>query len=423
MTTSIVSFDGLGIAPGLLGVLDSLKFKIPTPIQFKAIPIAVDGKDIIGIAQTGTGKTLAFGIPMVQKLAQSQGTGLILTPTRELALQVHEAMQPFTHAFKLRTAVLIGGESMYNQIKRLRDNPRIIVATPGRLIDHLTRRTARLNDVRVLVLDEADRMLDMGFLPQIEQILKVLPRPRQTFLFSATMPSGIVKIASTYMQLPVRTEIAPSGTMADNIVQELFMIQRDMKPRALDEILKQYKGSVLLFVRTRRAAGRVARMVRDSGHTAAEIHADRTQAQRKDALRGFKTGAFRVLVATDIAARGIDVANIELVINFDLPDDPESYVHRIGRTGRAGHEGHAITLATPDQTQEVRRIEQCIRAAIPRSSIPGVPSVTSDFSTRSGPASRPGGGPPRGVRSFRPRSGGHGRPPFRRGPPRPTRPV
>ncbi len=380
------SFYGLGIAPGLLGILERLKFNVPTPIQEKAIPIAIGGKDVIGVAQTGTGKTLAFGIPMIQRLAQGKGRGLILVPTRELAIQVNESLAELAHAFKIKTVVIIGGESMFNQLKRLRENPRIIIATPGRLNDHLRQRQVKLNDVSILVLDEADRMLDMGFLPQIESILKVIPRERQTMLFSATMQPSVLKIASSQMKLPVRTEIAPSGTAAEHVTQEIFVVKKDLKGKLLGQLLRQYIGSVLLFVRTKRSAGRVAKLLRSMGHAAAEIHADRSQAQRKEALRGFKTGQYRILVATDIAARGIDVLSIELVINFDLPDDTENYVHRIGRTGRAGKKGHAITLATPDQGRDVKDIEKFIRAIIPVSKHPGIPDERFHYELAHKPA-------------------------------------
>ncbi|MFH0878600.1 MAG: DEAD/DEAH box helicase [Lentisphaerota bacterium] len=400
MSQTESSFFGLGIAPGLLGVLDKLQFTVPTPIQEKAIPIAIEGKDVIGVAQTGTGKTLAFGIPMIQRLAaQGKGKGLVLVPTRELALQVHDALAHLTPSFKIRTAVLIGGESMYRQIQRLRENPRVIIATPGRLNDLLEQRQVRLDDVSILVLDEADRMLDMGFLPQIERILKLIPRARQTMLFSATMLPAVVKIASSHMHLPIRTEIAPSGTATDLVTQEIFVVQKERKGQLLGQLLKQYTGSVLLFVRTKRAAGRVAKILRSMGHAAAEIHADRSQAQRKEALRGFKTGEYRVLVATDIAARGIDVQAIEVVINFDLPDDTENYVHRIGRTGRAGVKGHAITLATPDQGKDVRDIEKFIRSVIPISQHPDVPSEQFEFAPKADHKPRPSQHPPR-RRSF-----------------------
>lgn len=368
------SFFGLGIAPGLLGVLDALRFKVPTPIQEKAIPIAIEGKDVVGVAQTGTGKTLAFGVPMVQRLAQGKGRGLVLVPTRELAHQVTDDLAKLARSFKLRTAVVIGGESMSRQIQHLREHPRIIIATPGRLNDHLQQHNVRLDDVTILVLDEADRMLDMGFLPQIERIVRTIPRKRQTLLFSATMDLPVMDIASRYMHLPVRTEIAPSGTAADLVTQELFVVQKELKGRLLGKILKQYQGSVLLFVRTRRSASKVARLLRQMGHAAAEIHADRSQGQRREAMQGFKTGKHRILVATDIASRGIDVKDIEVVINYDLPDEAGNYVHRIGRTGRAGRSGHAITFATPDQGKEVKEIERFMRAPIPLAEHPEVPA-------------------------------------------------
>jgi len=365
-------FSGLGIAPGILDILAKLKFTVPTPIQKKGIPIGVEGKDIIGIAQTGTGKTLAFGIPMVQRLAQAEGRGLIVVPTRELALQVSETIVKLTPAFKMKSVVLIGGQSMHTQIVGLKSSPRIIIATPGRLLDHMQQKNIKLNDVHILVLDEADRMLDMGFMPQINRILREVPKERQTMLFSATMPSDIVRIASTNMKLPVRTELAPQGTTAELVSQEIFVVRAELKLTILNEILKQYTGSVLLFTRTKRGAAKVTRSLRNSGVSAAEIHSDRSMGQRKDALNGFKTGRYRVLVATDIAARGIDVTGIELVINYDLPDDPSNYVHRIGRTGRAGRKGHAISLATPDQGSDVKGIEKIIRSTIPLSNHPTV---------------------------------------------------
>ncbi len=397
------SFFGLGIAPGLLAVLDALKFTVPTPIQEAAIPIAVEGKDVVGVAQTGTGKTIAFGIPMVQRLAQGKGRGLVLVPTRELAVQISEDLAKFVRAFKLRGAVVIGGESMSRQIRQLREHPHIIIATPGRLNDHLEQRHLRLSDVGILVLDEADRMLDMGFLPQIERIIKLLPRERQTMLFSATMHPNVLKIAAGHMHLPVRTEIAPSGTAPDLVTQEMYFVQRERKGELLGQLLAQYSGSVLLFVRTKRGATRVARILRATGHAAAEIHADRSQAQRTDAMRGFKTGKFRVLVATDIAARGIDVTDIELVINYDLPDDIGNYVHRIGRTGRAGKRGHAITFATPDQRKDVKDIERFMSAAIPVSPKSHFPPEQPALELKS-PAGKPTFGvrPPRRThRRFR----------------------
>lgn len=372
-TPSTSGFYGLGIAPKLLEILDRAKFTIPTPIQKQAIPIAIQGKDLMGIAQTGTGKTLAFALPMIQQLQQSKGTGLIITPTRELALQIDETFQKIGRPINVRTTGLIGGASMYHQIQQLKKNPHVIIATPGRLNDLLEQRKARLENTRVLVLDEADRMLDMGFEPQIKRILKHLPKERQTMLFSATMPGTILKIANSYMKLPVRVEIARAGTAADKVTQEVFVVKKENKLRLLESLLKKHSGTVLVFSRTKHGARKIARALRDMGHTAAEIHSDRSLSQRRTALDGFKKGTYRVLVATDIASRGIDVKDIELVINYDLPDNTDDYVHRIGRTGRAGQSGHAISFATPDQGRDVREIEKLTRTMLPVSPLPELP--------------------------------------------------
>lgn len=368
-------FEGLGIAPNLIQVLDRMRFQVPTPIQHQAIPIAIEGKDVLGIAQTGTGKTAAFGIPMVQRLAQKKGRGLVLVPTRELAIQVDEVIQKFGRSLGIRTAVLIGGSSMIHQIQNLRKNPKIIIATPGRLIDHIQQKNVYLNDVEILVLDEADRMLDMGFQPQIEKILRFVPKDRQTMLFSATMPQEIVKITSLHMKLPVSVEIAPSGTAAQHVTQEVYIVHQEAKKDLLQKLLNQYHGTVLIFSRTKNGTRKVTKMIRSMGFNAAEIHSDRSLSQRREALDGFKSGRYRILVATDIAARGIDVIGIQLVVNYDLPDDSENYVHRIGRTGRAGHEGRAISFATPDQKHDVQSIERLIRTAIPISEHPEVPAA------------------------------------------------
>jgi ATP-dependent RNA helicase RhlE len=400
------AFYGLGIAPKILDILERIGFKVPTPIQYKAIPMALEGKDIVGIAQTGTGKTHAFAIPMVQRLAQEKKTmGLVLAPTRELAIQISEAFQPLVRAFGMNTACLIGGAPMEPQNEALRNDPRIVIATPGRLLDHMRQWHIVLNEVVVLVLDEADRMLDMGFAPQIEMILRYTKRERQTMLFSATIPKEIMAIASRHMKLPISVEVAPSGTAAEKVTHELFIVKREMKFNLLDKLLKQrYHGPVLLFSRTKHNARKIARMLRDKRYRAAEIHSDRSLPQRREALEGFKSGRYKVLVATDVASRGIDVTGIELVVNYDLPEDAENYVHRIGRTGRAGLKGHAISFATPDQKRDVADIEKLIRFSLPVSKHPEVP--TEEFSKSEAPlASR-----------HRPskRPFGHGQRPFRR---------
>ncbi len=406
METQNLTFYNLGLAPKMLDVLDRKKFVCPTPIQHKAIPLALEGKDLIGIAQTGTGKTLAFGIPMVQRLsaAAERGMGLVLVPTRELALQVHDAFQSILHHFSMKSTVLIGGAPMFRQTQALRQKPDIVIATPGRMIDHLEQGNVKLKSVQVLVLDEADRMLDMGFAPQVKRILREVPEKRQTLLFSATMPTDIVQLAAQHMQLPLHVEVAPSGTAAERVTQELLIIQFDAKKEAVRLLLDQYRGAVLVFTRTKMGARKVARAIQAMNHKAAEIHSDRSLGQRKQAIEGFKSGRYRILVATDIAARGIDVSGIELVINYDLPEDPENYVHRIGRTGRAGHEGHAVTLATPDQATEVARIERMIRKTLPRGQKPGI--ATTEFSGHQSAGSRR----PSGKRGFRPSRGQKSRP-------------
>ena len=371
------TFDGLGIAPKILETLDRLRFTVPTPIQSQSIPTALGGKDIMGIAQTGTGKTLAFGVPMVQRLATAGGIGLIILPTRELALQVDETINKIGRDLNIKTAVLIGGQNINRQIGLLRGKPDIIIVTPGRIVDHLKRKTINLSKVSVLVLDEADRMLDMGFAPQIKKILSSVSKERQTMLFSATMPPNIVQIAKTYMKLPVRVEVAPSGSAAANVTHEIFIVKRESKLALLETVLKEYNGSTLIFSRTKFGAKKIAHAIRKMGYTASEIHSNRSLHQRLRALSGFKKGAYQFLVATDIAARGIDVTNIELIVNFDLPESAEDYVHRIGRTGRAGHSGHAISFAMPNQKYDIKLIERLIRKQLPISKLPDLPKNES----------------------------------------------
>ncbi|MDD5746674.1 MAG: DEAD/DEAH box helicase [Candidatus Omnitrophica bacterium] len=381
------NFYGMGIAPRILDVLERINFKNPTPIQVRAIPLAISGQDVIGIAQTGTGKTHSFAIPMVQLLAQKKGIGLVLAPTRELAIQIDEAFHDIVQAFGMRTACLIGGASMDDQVAVLRRNPRIIIATPGRLIDHMSKWNVVPEEVEMLVLDEADRMLDMGFAPQIQLILKHVPKQRQTMLFSATMPQEIMKIAAEHMKLPVSVEIAPPGTTAEHVTQELFIVKKDAKLPLLGQILKQYHGPILLFSRTKHNARKLTRAIRTMGHSAAEIHSDRSLPQRQEALEGFKSGRYKVLVATDIASRGIDVTGIQVVINYDLPEDANNYVHRIGRTARAGQKGHAISFAMPDQRRDVQDIEKLIKGPLPVSKHPRIP--TEEFMINPPPPKKP----------------------------------
>jgi len=325
--------------------------------------------DLIGVAQTGTGKTLAFALPIIEKLREDAGKALILAPTRELALQIEESFQRILTKLRpsIRTTTLIGGMSVNNQIQALRMNPRIIIATPGRLWDHMQQRTIDLSAVNTLVLDEADRMLDMGFLPQIRRIITAIPSARQTMLFSATMAPEVVHLASQYMNVPVRIEVAVPGAAPEDIEQQLCYVSSDRKPEILERILRTHEGSILVFSRTKHGAAKLNRRLQIAGHNATEIHSNKSLSQRRFALDGFKSGRFRVLIATDVAARGIDVHDIALVVNYDLPDVAQDYVHRIGRTGRAGKSGLAISLAEPDQQKDVRAIESLINRELPLS--------------------------------------------------------
>jgi ATP-dependent RNA helicase RhlE len=396
-----VRFSELGLAKNLLARVDSFGFEFATPIQHQVIPTALTGKDVVGIAQTGTGKTLGFGLPLIQSIGLNKGHGLVLLPTRELALQVNETLDKIARPLGLRTAVLIGGASISPQTRQLKNRPHVVVATPGRLQDHLKQKNYTLNNVSVLVLDEADRMLDIGFSKEITQIMQDTPKDKQTMLFSATMPDSIGKLAARYMKTPFRVEVAPQGTSAKNIEQEIFFVEKGTKLQLLEKILIDNTGTALIFSRTKHGAKKIARSIRAMGVTAAEIHSNRSQNQRQFALSGFKSGKFRVLVATDIAARGIDVQEIGMVINYDLPDNSEDYVHRIGRTGRAGHYGKAISFAEHSQKGDVRSIERLIRKTLPvldlpkdlpaRRAIPRREPQTSGNS-RGYKGRRPGGG-------------------------------
>jgi ATP-dependent RNA helicase RhlE len=361
--STVSTFSDLSLNPKLLSVLTANQWLNSTPIQAQAIPLILQGNDILGIAQTGTGKTLAFGIPIVNSMQDNAGNALILVPTRELARQVADTMQIICRPFHMYACLLIGGASMNMQRQNLRKGPRIVIATPGRLIDHIQQGTIGLDKVKYLVLDEADRMLDMGFKPQIEKILVSVPVQRQTMLFSATMPQEIRQITRKYMQSPATVEVAPAGTVAQTVEQSLYIVQRDQKKNVLAKLLDESYGPVLVFVRTKHMARQLTKTLFKT-HPVAEIHSNRSQSQRQTAIDGFRSGKYRILVATDIAARGIDVKDIELVINYDLPDEAESYIHRIGRTGRAGSNGQAVSIAAPDQGKLVREIERLLKKSI-----------------------------------------------------------
>ncbi len=360
-------FSELGVGPGLVGLLREAGIVTPTPIQAAAIPIALTGRDLIGLAETGTGKTLAFGLPIASRLREGQ-CALVLAPTRELAEQIAETLQ----RLRVRTALVVGGRSVSVQAHQLRKGPQVIVATPGRLIDHMNQRTAHLGRVSLVVLDEADRMLDMGFAPPIRRILGTVPKERQTLLFSATLPPDIEALATEFQRDPAKVEVARPGATPKQVQQEVVYVEWEAKTVALAQTLDRFKGPILVFVRTRHGARKMAKHLLAAGYAAGEIHADRTQNQRREALAAFKSGEVRVLVATDVAARGIDVKDVELVLNYDVPEKPEDYIHRIGRTGRAGAAGRALTFALPAQRKDVRDIERLLGEEIPVSRLSSV---------------------------------------------------
>ena len=346
-------FRAFELHPDLVEALLNHNIIEPTPIQEKAIPHALLKKDIIGVAQTGTGKTLAFAVPIAQTLTRGK-FALILAPTRELAQQIDETFQKLG----LGTVVLIGGAPMGRQVSQLRGRFDVMIATPGRLQDHLNRRTAKLDRVEIVVLDEADRMFDMGFAPAIREILEILPKERQTMLFSATMPAPIVQLSAEFLVDPEHIEIDPGLATPDLVEQEVIRLEHEHKHDVLLDLLRENEGPILVFARTRHGARKVAGFINDHGFAAGEIHAGRSQAQREDAMRNFRSGRTPILVATDIAARGIDVKEISLVINFDMPDQNDDYFHRIGRTGRAGAVGRAVSFVIPKQARQLREIEK-----------------------------------------------------------------
>ena len=340
------SFQGLGLSEAMLQDLIKAGYTAPTPIQMQAIPPALAGRDVIGCAQTGTGKTAAFAIPMIERLAalpKGQPQALILAPTRELALQILATIDKLGRGRRISATVIMGGADMQAQVRGLRQQPDILVATPGRLLDHMWNGTINLAPIKILVLDEADRMLDMGFAPQINQILDALPVERQTLLFSATLPADLTRLVQVSVHNAVRVMVSPSATTADGVTQALHHTTHDSKASLLVSLLGQEQETVLVFTRTKHRADKLGRVLGQEGHKVAVLHGDRSLSQRRAALDGFKRGTFRILVATDIAARGIDVANIGHVINFDLPNCPEDYVHRIGRTARMKTTGRATS--------------------------------------------------------------------------------
>jgi len=364
-----LSFSTLGVAEPLLRALAAENYTQPTPIQAQAIPPILSGRDVLGIAQTGTGKTAAFGLPLLQRLADNRIApgaqtvrALILAPTRELAIQIHDSLKTYGKHLHLRHAVVLGGVNQNRQIEALRRGVDILVATPGRLLDLVNQKHARLDAVTALIIDEADRMFDMGFIRDVRRIVSHLPRRRQSMLFSATMPSEVAHLVAEILHDPLRIDIAPPKITADGIDQGVYFVDAKDKRALLHDILRDPAMSrVIVFTRTKHGANKVAESLSKNGHAAEAIHGNKSQNARQRALEVFRSGRARILVATDIAARGIDIDNITHVVNFELPDVAESYVHRIGRTARAGAGGTAIAFCDPSERDSLRAIERLVK--------------------------------------------------------------
>ncbi|MCG3142848.1 MAG: ATP-dependent RNA helicase RhlE [Gammaproteobacteria bacterium] len=372
-----MSFNELGLPEAILRAVAHLGHESPTPIQRKAVPIALAGGDLLAAAQTGTGKTAAFAMPTLARLGARGAHGappraLVLTPTRELAAQVAASFRDYGRHLPLQTEAVYGGVGMFPQTRALRRGVDVLVATPGRLIDHLEQRTARLSNVEVLVLDEADRMLDMGFLPAIRRIIAMLPANRQNLLFSATFSAGVRRLAATLLRNPAEIDVAPRNSAAATVTQRAFHVDKDNKRPLLVHLLRTGGwGQTLVFARTKHGAERLSDQLEREGILAAAIHGDKSQGQRTRALDQFKQGRVRVLVATDVAARGIDVDGLTHVVNFDLPNSPEDYVHRIGRTGRAGASGEAISLVSSEERAQLKDIEHLLGRTLSAATIAG----------------------------------------------------
>ena len=402
-TDGTVTFRSLGLSEALLRDLDHAKFTDPTPIQAKAIPPGLAGRDVLGCAQTGTGKTAAFVIPMIERLAGGPAgppRGLILAPTRELAFQIQRAIGLLGRNRRVSATAVVGGEDLRIQVRGLQQRPTIVVATPGRLLDHMWNGTVNLAHFTIVVLDEADRMLDMGFAPQLNQILDALSPERQTMLFSATMPENLDGLARAGLKDPLQVMVNPPATAAHTVTHEVHHTTHDDKTNLLLSLIQDPAGSVLVFTRTKHRADRLGTALEHKGHRVAVIHAGRRLPQRRAALEGFRRGTYRILVATDIAARGIDVANIGHVVNYDLPNTPEDYVHRIGRTGRMKTVGRATSFVTGEDHFQLRAIEKLLGRPVPRAAGSPPPSQFNGVGSGRGPAHR-GGRPGYGANGAR----------------------
>lgn len=374
----MTNFHSFELPKQLLDSLDRLKFLQPTPIQEKTIPLALVGKDILGSAQTGTGKTAAFGIPLIAKLLTSDiGSAVVITPTRELAVQVMKSLEDILgKKSSIKTCLLIGGESMHKQLYQLKRNPRLFVGTPGRMNDHLDRGTLNLKNVNTLVLDEMDRMLDMGFSVQIDSIVKHIPNNRQTLLFSATIPGNIIKLANSYMNKPERVAVGQVSSPGDNIKHDIIRISEQEKHTRLVDELNSRDGSVIIFMKTKYGTEKMAKKLSFEGHSAIAIHGDLQHRKRERVIKAFRNKKYRILVATDVAARGLDIPHIEHVINHDLPQCPEDYLHRIGRTARAGAEGEAICFISK---QDESKWDAINRLMNPNAKISNKESASKSF--------------------------------------------
>ncbi len=373
------AFTALGLSDALAFGVQEMGYTAPTPIQAQAIPVVLKGGDVIGSAQTGTGKTAAFALPIIQRLGtHGKLRCLILEPTRELALQVEEAFQKFAKFTDLRVTIVYGGVGYGKQEDDLRRGMDILAATPGRLLDHLERGNCSLNDIDILVLDEVDRMLDMGFLPDVRRIVQKCPKARQTLFFTATLPPELEQLAGWALRDPVKVEIGRVRSPAETVAHAFYPVVASQKFELLQLLLQQTDfKSVIIFSRTRMGADRIAHRLEKTGHTVGVMHSDRNQRERIEALQGFKSGKYEVLVATDIAARGLDIAGVSHVINYDVPENPEDYVHRIGRTGRANNTGDAFTLVTEEDVRDARSIERYMGVGVERKKIEGFPYIYS----------------------------------------------
>lgn len=361
-----MTFQDLHLINPILRAVKDKNYTNPTPIQEQAIPIILKGRDVLGCAQTGTGKTAAFSIPIIQNLEKYRTNKrvikcLIVTPTRELAIQINDSIQDYSKYTAVKHTVIFGGVKQGPQIEKLKKGLDILIATPGRLLDLIQQGFIRLDHIEVFVLDEADRMLDMGFIHDIKRIIKILPKRRQSLFFSATMPNNIVELSETILYKPIKVEVSPVSSTADTIQQFIYYTNKKLKKELLLHILDEKDiDQVLLFSRTKHGANRIVRDLEKKNVLAAAIHGDRSQNQRQKALKDFKTGKIRVLVATDIAARGIDIDKLRYVMNYDIPNEPETYVHRIGRSGRAGEEGIALSICEPEEIEYIKSIEKLI---------------------------------------------------------------